>query len=98
MAKVIYIDDNGNSEILRDGDISKWDVLFRDDYFATKLWTPNDIAMRIEDLYEREATDEEIADVITAGGGWWGLIDCTDGEWYCIDDVIVEVLGRPEED
>ena len=97
MAKIVYIDNYGNFDVLKEGNINKWDVLFRDDYFAMKLWGAEDIAMRIEEIYERRATDEEIADVINAGGKWWGLNDCTDGEWYCIDDVIFEVLGKPDE-
>ena len=94
MSKVIFVDDNGNQEVIREGDINKYDVLFRSDYFATKLWCREDIAVRIEDTYNSyKATDEEIDAVIKAGGNWWGLNDCNDGEWDCIDDVIYEVLG-----
>lgn len=95
MAKVIYVDDNGNSKVLREGSIDEWDVLFRDDYFAMKLWCRDDVAMRIEEIYDREATDDEITEVINSGGKWWGLNDCDDGEWGCIDNEILNVLGKP---
>ena len=97
MAKIIYIDDNGNQEVLKEGNIYKYDVFFRDDYFGMKLFGREDIAMRIEDNYDREATEDEIDEVIKHGGKWWGLNDCTDGEWNCIDDEIFAVLGKPEE-
>ena len=93
MAKVIYVDEHGNQTVIREGKIYASDILFRDDYFATKLWHRDDIAMRIEDIYNREATEEEITEVINAGGKWWGLNDCNDGEWDCIDDVITSTLG-----
>lgn len=95
MAKVIYVDDNGNQEVLREGNIYKGDILFREDYFATKIWCADDIAMRIEEMYDRDATEEEIADVINTGGGWWGLTDCSD-DWYVIDCVITDILGKPD--
>ena len=93
MAKVIYVSDNGEEKVLRDGDIREWEVLFRPDYFATKLWCGDDIAMRIEEMYGRNATEKEVADVINAGGKWWGLEDCSE-DWYCIDDMIIDVLGK----
>ena len=97
MAKVIFVNDNGTEEILREGNINKYNILFRDDYFATKLWHRDDIAMRIEEMYFREATEDEIDKCINAGGKWWGLEDCSD-DWYCIDDVITCVLGIPSDD
>lgn len=98
MSKVIFVDDNGNQEVIREGNINKYDVLFRSDYFAAKLWSREDILLRIEDNYcFHKATDEEIDAIINAGGKWYGLNDCDDGEWNCIDDVIEEVLGDPNE-
>lgn len=93
MAKVIYVNDNGEEKVLREGNILEWEVMFKPDYFATKMWCGDDIAMRIEEMYGREATEKEVADVINAGGSWWGLEDCSN-DWYCIDDVIVGVLGK----
>ena len=47
MAKVIYVGDDGKQKVLRDGNIEEWDVMFRPDYFATKLWQVDDIEMRM---------------------------------------------------
>ena len=92
MAKVIYVDDNGNQEVLREGNIYKGDVLFRDDYFATKLWCEEDVEMLMENLGYK-VTPERVADVINHGGNWSGLTDCTDGEWTCIEEEIRMTLG-----
>lgn len=100
MAKVVIIHDDGRQELVRevtDG-YCTGDILFADDYFAIKIWQRDDIAMRVKDIYGREATEEEIDAVITHGGKWWGLNDCTDGEWICIDEEIEAVLGNPEDD
>lgn len=96
MAKVVIIHDDGNQEFVREvaDDYWKGNILFRDDYFATKLWCRDDIAMRIKDMYSREATEEEIDEVINHGGKWWGLNDCEDGEWVCIDQEIEAVLNK----
>jgi len=96
MAKVVIINDDGTQRLVREvaDNYYTGDILFRDDYFATKLWCRDDIAMRIQDNYGREATEKEIDDVINHGGSWWGLNDCTDGEWDCIDWEIEEVLGK----
>lgn len=96
MAKVVIIHDDGRQEFVRKVADEYWngDILFRDDYFATKLWQRDDIAMRVKDIYGREATEEEIDMVITHGGKWRGLNDCTDGEWICIDEEIEAVLGN----
>jgi len=100
MAKVVIIHDDGRQELVREVADGYWtgDILFRDDYFATKIWQRDDIAMRVKDIYGREATEEEIDAVITHGGKWWGLNDCTDGDWICIDEEIEAVLGNPEDD
>lgn len=96
MAVVMIIHDDGSQEFVREVEDNIWkgDILFRDDYFATKLWDRNDIAMRIEDNYSREATEEEIDAVINHGGKWHGLTDCEDGEWMCIDQEIEAVLDK----
>ena len=98
MAKVIYVDDNNNQTVLKEGDINKWDILFRTDYFATKLWCDEDIEMRMTET-GYTITPERVKAVLDAGGDaggtWWGLEDCSD-DWYAIDDVIHEALGEPD--
>lgn len=94
MSKVIYVDDNGNQTVLRDGDIREFDVLFRPDYFATKLWQVDDIEMRMMDT-GYTVTPERVKAVLDEGGKWWGLTDCSD-DWYVIDDVITIALGEPD--
>ena len=94
MAKVIYIDDNGTQTVLREGNIEEYDVMFRTDYFATKLWQVDDIEMRMMDT-GYTVTPERVKAVLDAGGKWWGLSDCSD-DWYAIDDVITFALGAPD--
>ena len=100
MAKVVIIHDDGTQQLVREvkDDFYSGDILFRDDYFAMKIWCRDDIAMMIEENYGRKATDEEIDEVIYHGGKWCGLNDCNDGEWMCIDEEIEAVLGEPDEE
>ena len=98
MAKVVIIHDDGRQELVRevtDG-YCTGDIFFADDYFAIKRWCRDDIAATIKDLYDREATEEEIDDVINAGEDWPVLNDCTDEEWWCINEIVKEVLKEPE--
>lgn len=94
MAKVIIVYDNGKQELVREVPDGYWkgNILFRDDYFATKLWCSEDIKCRMEDLGYK-VTPERIDDIINYGGKWWGLNDCNDWEWDCIDDAIMGCLG-----
>lgn len=94
MAKVIYIDDDGNSKVLKEGSINEYDVLFRSDYLAVKLWCEEDISVRMSNR-GYDVTPEKIADVLN-GDDWSWLGDCTDDDWYCIDDRIYDVLGAPD--
>lgn len=94
MAKVIYVGDDGKQEVLREGNIEKWDVMFRPDYFATKLWQVDDIEMRMMET-GYTVTPERVKAVLDEGGKWWGLTDCSD-DWYVIDDVITIALGEPD--
>lgn len=94
MAKVIYVGDDGKQEVLREGNIGKWDVMFRPDYFAMKIWCDEDIEMRMEET-GYTVTPEKVNAVIDAGKPWWGLSDCSD-DWYAIDDVITFALGEPD--
>lgn len=97
MAKVVIIRDDGTQELVREVDNNFWkgDLLFRGDYFATKLWCEDDVACRMEENGYK-VTPERVADVINHGGKWWGLNDCTDGEWMCIDQEIEYALGEPD--
>ena len=94
MAKVIYVDDDGNQKVLREGNIESWDVMLRTDYFATKLWQVDDIEMRMKET-GYTVTPERVKAVLDEGGKWWGLTDCSD-DWYVIDDVITSALGDPD--
>ena len=101
MSTVIFINDNGEEKVLREGNVNELDVLFRQDYFAMKLWGREDIKIRIEEVYNREATEEEIDEIIDNSSKWWRwdvLNEATDGEWDCIDDEIYSILGEPEEE
>lgn len=91
MSKVIYVHDNGKEEVLREGNINKFDVLFRSDYFAWKLWSREDIEIEMEKI-GFVVTDEAVDVVINYGGNWHGLNDCWDVEWDLIDDVIREAM------
>lgn len=97
MAKVVIIRDNGTQELVREvaNDYYKGNILFRDDYFATKLWSREDIEDRMESR-GYTVTPERVDAVIKNGGKWWGLSDCNDGEWDCIDDEIYVTLGEPD--
>lgn len=97
MAKVVIIHDDNTQEFIREipDNYYKTDILFRDDYFATKLWHPDDIAMRMEDL-GYTVTDERVCEVINHGGKWNYLNDCDDGEWMCIDEEIELTFGDPD--
>lgn len=95
MAKVIYVDNNGNEKVLRDGNIWESDILFRDDYFAMKRWSREDIEGRMRELGYK-VTEERVDSVIESGGKWYGLNDCDDGEWNCIDVEIENALGEPD--
>ena len=95
MSKVIYVHDNGREEVLREGNINKFDVLFRSDYFAWKLWSREDIAAEISDL-GYEVTEEKIDEVINAGGKWNLLSDCTDDEWWSIEMFVRDVYEGKE--
>ena len=98
MAKVVIIHDDGKQELVRwvDDNYRKANILFRDDYFATKLWCTEDIETRMEDLGYK-VTPERVAAVVAHGGKWWYLKDCTDGEWDCIDEEIEAVCGEPDD-
>lgn len=98
MAKVVIIRDDGTQELVREVDNNFWEgnLLFRGDYFATKLWSEDDVAMRMEENGYK-VTPERVAAVINHGGKWWGLNDCDDGDWICIDQEIELTLGEPDD-
>lgn len=97
MAKIIYEDNNGNQKILKEGNYYEDDVLFREDYFAMKLWSREDIEGVMEEN-GYTVTPERVDEVIENGGKWYGLNDCSDGEWDCIYWAIKEALGEPDKD
>ena len=92
MAKVIFIDNEGKEKLLRkDAGMTESDVLFRQDYFASKLWSRDDIEQRLKDL-GYDYSKDDVDDVIDSGGKWNGLAECTDSDWCCIDDEITCVM------
>ncbi len=71
------------------------EVLFRSDYFATKLWSPMDIACRLNEL-GYEPSEENVKAVIKEGGAWNCLTEIDDSEWSCIDYLIKEAMRKAE--
>ena len=53
MARVSFIKDDGTEIVIRNGIDNSYDykmnILFRDDYFATKLWSPEDVEDRLRE-------------------------------------------------
>ena len=90
MARVSFIKDNGTEIVIRnnlDNDYSwRWSVLFREDYISMKLWSPDDIRIRLMEL-GFEGTDKEVQDVC-ANSTFAALGDCYDYDWDAIDNVI----------
>ena len=97
MSKVIFISNNGIEKVLRDDmNLIEGDVMFRDDYIAAKLFTREDIEARLEDL-GYGFTEDDVNDVIKAGGNWSGLKDCTYEDRMCIDSEIKKVMQEKSE-
>lgn len=94
MGMVIFINDNGVETIVRKNVKNESDILFRSDYIATVLWSREDVE---DALLENgfKGTAEEIDAVINTGY-LRALEDCTDGDWYVIDDAIREAERRGE--
>lgn len=97
MAQVVFIHDNGDMKVIREVPDTYWEgnILFRDDYFATKLWCAEDVEEEMKRLGYR-VTPERVAEVVTHGGKWNGLNDCYDFDWECIDAEIEDCLGAPD--
>lgn len=67
-------------------------IIFKDDYIATKLWCREDVEQElIENGYK--GTDEEI-DAVIRTGFLKVLGDCTDSDWYTIDYAIEFVANK----
>lgn len=62
------------------------DILDRNDYIATKLWTTADIKQCL-DKEGFEPSDENV-DAVISTGMLKNLGDCTDGDWESIYDAI----------
>lgn len=92
MAKIIFIDDNGKEEILREGLYVKGDILFRPDYFATKLWCDEDVAMALSEK-GIEPSQANVSAIINTGMLKY-LGDCTDADWEAIN----QAIGACEQD
>lgn len=88
MSKVIYVDNNGNETVLKEGCIIPSEVLFRNDCFAIKVWCDEDVANELRSLgYEDD--DESVEAVKEFGGRYLeSLNDCTDHDWDLIDEAI----------
>lgn len=97
MAKIIYVDDNGNQKVLKEGNYYESDVLFREDYIAMKLWSSDDIKTVMRDN-GYSVTPERVDAVVNEGNKWNGLNDCDDSEWDYILQVIEWALGEPDID
>lgn len=68
-------------------------IINRDDYIATKLWSDKDIRY---ELKERgfEGTDEQVAAVMKKDECFEFLGDASDEDWSIIDNAIFEALGK----
>ncbi len=62
------------------------DIIRRSDYIATTLWTREDIVKRLAEK-GYSGTDEEV-DAVLNTGYLKNLGDCTDSDWWMIDDAI----------
>lgn len=88
MGKLIYMDDEGNSETIRE-DIRKEDVLIKSDYLAVQIWMDEDIAKKLDEM-GFAPSDENVAIVrdYTDIGEW--LEEATECDWdkieYSISD------------
>ena len=71
------------------------DILFRDDYIATTLWSEEDIRGRLMEKGYRGTQDE--VDAVLNTGYLKNLGDCTDGDWQMIDDAIDQAALSNEE-
>ena len=100
MAKVIFVDDNGNQKVLKEGNLTERDVFFKQDYFAMKRWSREDISGILEEELagECDITDEDweslIDAVVDKGADWKALEDCCDFEWDTIRDNVKAVLKQ----
>lgn len=82
MGKVIFREDDGTEVVLRTNIADEFDVLFRSDYIATKLWSRDDIRYCLQEK-GYDGNDSEI-DAVLNTGFCKSLNDCTDEDWDTI--------------
>lgn len=95
MAKLVIIHDNGNEEFLRSvpDKTTTWDIVLRDDFIATKLWSREDVKQVLRE--EGYADTEENVDDVINSGYLNALNDCTDDDWRIIRNAIDWTLALP---
>ena len=94
MAKLMLIRDDGTEKFLKEvpENVYAGEIVVLSEYLAWKLWSEEDVRLRLEEL-GYAATDENVAAVIGTGELRY-LSDCDDTDWYLIDDAIQQALGR----
>ena len=88
-----YCEEDMIKELERAGYIVKKksvDIIDRNDYIATKLWSEEDVRVPLDDR-GISYTDETVAAIINTGI-LKGLGDCTDNDWAIVDYAIDEGL------
>lgn len=98
MARLVLEKDNGERIVLKE-EIAETttsnDILLRSDYFATVLWSKDDIAATLIGKGFKDS-DENIKHVIDSGM-LDVLGDCTDEDWNVIDNAINQLEQQLEE-
>ena len=72
------------------------DLINRDDYIASKLWSKQDIINQMNEM-GIEVTEDNVADVINSGL-LKGLNECSDQDWGIISDAINVIINKEEKD
>ncbi len=86
MARLILVDDQGQETLIKEGEISRFDIMLRSDYIATKAWGREDVESV---LYEESipVTTENV-DAVVGSGLLKYLEECTDAEWETIRNAV----------
>ena len=95
MAKLVIIHDNGNEEYLGivPDKTTVRDIVLRDDFIATKLWSREDVKQVLRE--EGSADTEENVDEVISYGYLKALNEKTNNDWEIIRNAIDWTLALP---